>query len=87
MAKLSRNQKKVLLDGQRAWIILRKTNCELFCQHAGGKDGGSAARLEFSGCSLTMTAARAKELVWRVRASPPIAAKKMLCALIREPRG
>jgi len=43
MSKLSRNQKKVLLDGQRAWIILRKTNCELFYQHAGGPDGGSFA--------------------------------------------
>jgi uncharacterized protein YecT (DUF1311 family) len=62
MSKLSRNQKKVLLDGQRAWIILRKTNCELFYQHAGGPDGGSFARLEFGGCYLTMTIARAKEL-------------------------
>ena len=62
MSKLSRNQKKVLLDGQRAWIILRKTNCELVYQQAGGKDGGSAARLGFSGCFLATTAARAKEL-------------------------
>jgi uncharacterized protein YecT (DUF1311 family) len=62
MSKLSRNQKKVLLDGQRAWIILRKTNCELFYQHAGGPDGGSFARLEFGACYLTMTVARTKEL-------------------------
>ncbi len=62
MSKLSRNQKKVLLEGQRAWIIFRKTNCELFYQHAGGDDGGTAARFEFGGCSLNMTAARAKEL-------------------------
>lgn len=62
MSKLSRNQKKVLLDAQRAWVKFRKTNCESFYQHAGGDDGGWGARFEFSGCFLTMTAARAKEL-------------------------
>ena len=62
MSKLSRDQKKVLLDAQRAWIIFRKTSCELSYQHAGGDDGGSAARFEFSGCFLTMTATRATEL-------------------------
>jgi uncharacterized protein YecT (DUF1311 family) len=62
MSKLSRDQRKVLLEGQRAWMIFRKTSCELSYQHAGGNDGGSAARLGYSGCFLTMTAARATEL-------------------------
>jgi uncharacterized protein YecT (DUF1311 family) len=58
MSKLSRNRKKVLLAAQRAWIKFRKTNCDFYYD----PKGGSAARLEGSGCFLTMTAARAKEL-------------------------
>src|SRR5262245_23377905 len=58
MSKLSRDQKKALVEAQRAWIKFRKANCD-FTYPA---DGGSAARLGASGCWLTMTATRAKEL-------------------------
>jgi uncharacterized protein YecT (DUF1311 family) len=56
MSKQSRGQKKALVEAQRAW--LRKTNCDFYYD----PNGGSAARLGGSGCWLTMTATRAREL-------------------------
>jgi uncharacterized protein YecT (DUF1311 family) len=58
MSKLSPDRKKVLLKAQRAWIKFREANCDYWFD----PQGGTAARLNASGCSLTMTAARAKEL-------------------------
>jgi uncharacterized protein YecT (DUF1311 family) len=58
MSKLSPNRKKMLLGAQRAWIKFRKTNCDFYFD----PDGGSAARISASDCSVTTTAARAKEL-------------------------
>jgi uncharacterized protein YecT (DUF1311 family) len=58
MSKLSRDRKKALVEAQRAWIKFRKANCDYwFDPH-----GGTAARMNASGCLLTMTATRAKEL-------------------------
>jgi len=58
MSKLSPDRKKALLKAQRAWIKFREANCEYwFDPH-----GGTAARMNASGCLLTMTATRAKEL-------------------------
>jgi uncharacterized protein YecT (DUF1311 family) len=58
MSKLSPDRKKALLKAQRAWIKFREANCDYwFDPH-----GGSAARMNASGCLLTMTATRAKEL-------------------------
>jgi uncharacterized protein YecT (DUF1311 family) len=58
MSKLSRDRKKALLKAQRAWIKFREANCDYWYD----PQGGTAARLNASGCSFTMTAARAKEL-------------------------
>jgi uncharacterized protein YecT (DUF1311 family) len=58
MSKLSPDRKKVLLKAQRAWIKFREANCDYWFD----PQGGTAARLNASGCSPTMTAARAKEL-------------------------
>jgi uncharacterized protein YecT (DUF1311 family) len=58
MSKLSRDRKKALLKAQRVWIKFREANCDYwFDPH-----GGTAARMNASGCLLTMTATRAKEL-------------------------
>jgi uncharacterized protein YecT (DUF1311 family) len=58
MSKLSRDRKKALLKAQQAWVKFREANCDYWYD----PQGGTAARLNASGCSLTMTAARAKEL-------------------------
>ena len=58
MSKLSSDRKKALLKAQRAWVRFREANCDYWYD----PQGGTAARLNASGCSLTMTAARAKEL-------------------------
>ena len=58
LSKLSPDRKKALLKGQRAWIKFREANCDYWYD----PQGGTAARLNASGCTLTMTAARAKEL-------------------------
>src|SRR5262245_8683146 len=58
MSKQSRGQKKALVEAQRAWLKFRKTNCDFYYD----PNGGSAARLGGSGCWLTMTATRAREL-------------------------
>jgi uncharacterized protein YecT (DUF1311 family) len=58
MSKLSRDRKKALLKAQRAWIKFRETNCDYWFD----PQGGTAARMNASGCLLTMTATRAKEL-------------------------
>ena len=58
MSKLSPDRKKALLKAQRAWVKFREANCDYwFDPH-----GGTAARMNASGCLLTMTATRAKEL-------------------------
>src|SRR5215831_3778996 len=56
MSKLSPNRKRMLREAQRAWIKFRETNCDFYFD----RDGGSAARIAASDCSVTMTAARAK---------------------------
>jgi uncharacterized protein YecT (DUF1311 family) len=58
MSKLSRDRKKALLKAERAWIKFREANCDYYFD----PDGGAAARLDASGCLVTMTAKRAKEL-------------------------
>lgn len=58
MSKLSRDQKKGLVEAERAWIKFRKANCDFYYD----PNGGSAARLGSSSCWLTSTADRAKEL-------------------------
>jgi len=58
MSKLSPDRKKALLKAQRAWIKFREANCDYWYD----PQGGTAARLNASGCLLTTTAARAKEL-------------------------
>ena len=58
MSKLSPDRKKALLKAQRAWIKFREANCDYWYD----PHGGTAARLNASGCLLTMTATRAKEL-------------------------
>jgi uncharacterized protein YecT (DUF1311 family) len=58
MSKLSPDRKKALVKVQRAWIKFREANCDYYFD----PDGGTAARLNASGCSLTMTATRAKDL-------------------------
>jgi uncharacterized protein YecT (DUF1311 family) len=58
ISKLSPDRKKALLKAQRAWIKFREANCDYWYD----PQGGTAARLNASGCTLTMTAARAKEL-------------------------
>ena len=58
MSKLSPNRKKKLREAQRAWIKFRETNCDFYFD----PDGGSAARIAAIDCSVTTTAARAKEL-------------------------
>jgi uncharacterized protein YecT (DUF1311 family) len=57
-SKLSRDRKNALLKAQRAWIKFREANCDYWLD----PDGGTAARMNASGCLLTMTATRAKEL-------------------------
>ena len=58
MSKLSPNRKKMLREAQRAWIKFRETNCDFYFD----PDGGSAARVAASHCSVTTTPARVKEL-------------------------
>ena len=58
ISKLSPNRKKMLRDAQRAWIKFREANCDFYFD----RDGGSAARIAASDCSVTTTAARAREL-------------------------
>src|SRR5262249_8206185 len=58
MSKLSRDRKKALLKAQRAWIKFREANCDYYFD----PDGGKAAHLNASGCLLTMTATRIKDL-------------------------
>ena len=58
MSKLSPNRKKMLREAQRAWIKFRETNCDFYFD----PDGGSAARVAASDCSVTTTPARVKEL-------------------------
>jgi uncharacterized protein YecT (DUF1311 family) len=58
MSKLSRDRKKALLKAQRTWIKFREANCDYYFDPY----GGTAARLNASGCLLTTTAARTKEL-------------------------
>jgi len=58
MSKLSHDRKKALLKAQRAWIKFREANCDYWYD----PHGGTAARSNASGCLLTMTAARTKEL-------------------------
>jgi uncharacterized protein YecT (DUF1311 family) len=58
MSKLSRDRKKALLKAERAWIKFREANCDYYLDPAGGR----AERLIASGCLVTMTAKRAKEL-------------------------
>lgn len=58
MSKLSPDRKKALLKAQRAWIKFREANCDYWFD----PQGGTAARMNASGCLLTMTATRAKEL-------------------------
>ena len=58
MSKQSRGQKKALVEAQRVWLKFRKANCDFYYD----PNGGSAARLGSSGCWLTMTATRAREL-------------------------
>ena len=58
ISKLSRDRKKALLKAQRAWIKFREANCDYYTD----PHGGWGARWNVSGCLLTMTATRAKEL-------------------------
>ena len=58
MSKLSPDRKKALLKAQRAWIKFREANCDSWLNPY----GGTAARINASGCLLTMTATRAKDL-------------------------
>ena len=58
ISKLSPDRKKALLKAQRAWIKFREANCDSWFD----PQGGTAARMNSSGCLLTMTATRAKEL-------------------------
>src|SRR5262245_5247448 len=55
MSKLSPDRKKALLKAQRAWIKFREANCDSWLD----PHGGTAARMNASGCLLTMTATRA----------------------------
>jgi uncharacterized protein YecT (DUF1311 family) len=55
---LSPDRKQALLKAQRAWIKFREANCDYWFD----PNGGTAARMNASGCLLTMTATRAKEL-------------------------
>jgi uncharacterized protein YecT (DUF1311 family) len=57
-SKLSPDREKALLKAQRAWIKFREANCDYWYD----PHGGTAARMNASGCLLTMTATRAKEL-------------------------
>jgi uncharacterized protein YecT (DUF1311 family) len=52
------NEKKTLLEAQRAWIKFRDVNCRFYYD----PDGGTAALLAGNGCFLQATADRAKEL-------------------------
>jgi uncharacterized protein YecT (DUF1311 family) len=55
MSKLSPDRKKALLKAQRASIKFREANCDYWDD----PQGGTAARMNASGCLLTMTATRA----------------------------
>jgi uncharacterized protein YecT (DUF1311 family) len=58
MSKLSAKRKKMLLEGQRAWIKFRDANCNFYFD----PEGGTAAVLASNSCFLQATADRAKEL-------------------------
>jgi uncharacterized protein YecT (DUF1311 family) len=58
MSKLSAKRKEGLLEAQRAWIKFRDTNCNFYYD----PDGGSAAHLAGTDCTLSATTARATEL-------------------------
>ena len=58
MSKLSGKRKEGLLEAQRAWIKFRDTNCSFYYD----PEGGSAAHLSGTDCTLSATAARATEL-------------------------
>ena len=58
MAKLSAKRKEALLEAQRAWIKFRDANCNFYYD----PEGGSAAHLAGTDCTLSATTARATEL-------------------------
>lgn len=58
LSKLSEEQRKALLDAQRAWIQFRDANCSFY----NDPKGGTAAHLSANECILNATADRAKEL-------------------------
>jgi uncharacterized protein YecT (DUF1311 family) len=58
MSKLSAKRKEGLLEAQRAWIKFRDTNCSFYYD----PEGGSAAHLAGTDCTLSATADRATEL-------------------------
>ncbi len=58
MSKLSAKRKGGLLEAQRAWIKFRDTNCSFYYD----PEGGSAAHLASTDCTLSATVDRATEL-------------------------
>lgn len=58
MAQLVASRKKQLQDAQRAWIKYRDANCNFYAD----PDGGTMAFVSSSGCFMSATASRAKEL-------------------------
>lgn len=58
MSKLSPKRKEGLLEAQRAWIKFRDANCRFYFD----PEGGSAAHMAGTDCTLNATADRATEL-------------------------
>ena len=58
MSKLSTKRKEGLLEAQRAWVKFRDANCRFYYD----PEGGSAAHLAGTDCTLNATADRATEL-------------------------
>ena len=58
MSKLSPKRKEGLLEAQRAWLKFRDANCSFYYD----PEGGSAAHLAGTDCTLNATADRATEL-------------------------
>ena len=58
MSKLSPKRREGLLEAQRAWLKFRDANCSFYYD----PEGGSAAHLAGTDCTLNATAERATEL-------------------------